>query len=294
MLSLDVSARACHGSVVVALRGELDALDTASIAAALAIITARGPNIIVDLVGLQFIDCGSLRRLADARKHAREAGGDLLLAAPQEQVLGLLTATGLIRVFSVHASVDEAVAGPDGGRRNDRALDNLMQLAAGGDHAAFEQLYRQLRRRVNALIYTVLRDSAQSEEVTQDVMLELWTKASRFDPARGSAVSWAMRIARHRAIDRVRAEQSAAMRLRKTGAALIPVPDVTQTVESSLEREHFRQCLEGLTALQRQSIMLAYYGGFSYRQVAGQLGLPLSTVKTRIRDGLISLRSSIE
>jgi RNA polymerase sigma-70 factor, ECF subfamily len=64
-------------------------------------------------------------------------------------------------------------------------------------------------------------------------------------------------------------------------------------VESGLEREHFRQCLEGLTALQRQSIMLAYYGGFSYSQVAGQLGLPLSTVKTRIRDGLISLRSSM-
>ena len=169
-----------------------------------------------------------------------------------------------------------------------------MQLAADGDQAAFEQLYRQLRRRVNALIYIVLRDSAQYEEVTQDVMLELWTKASRFDPARGSVVSWVMRIARHRAIDRVRAEQSAAMRLRKTGAALIPVADVTQTVESSLEREHFRQCLEGLTALQRQSIMLAYYGGFSYRQVAGQLSLPLSTVKTRIRDGLISLRSSIE
>jgi anti-anti-sigma factor len=222
MLSLDVSARACDGSVVVALRGELDALDTASIAAALAVITARGPNIIVDLAGLQFIDCGSLRMLADARKHAREAGGDLLLAAPQEQVLGLLTATGLLRVFSVHSSVDEAVAGPDGGTRDDRALDNLMQLAAGGDHAAFEQLYRQLRRRVSARIYTVLRDSAQSEEVMQDVMLELWTKASRFDPARGSAVSWVMKIARYRAIDRVRAEQSAAMRLRKTGAGPCP------------------------------------------------------------------------
>jgi RNA polymerase sigma-70 factor, ECF subfamily len=294
MLSLDVSARARHGSVVVTLRGELDALDTARIAAAFAVITARGPNIIVDLVGLEFIDCGSLRMLADARKHAQEAGGDLLLAAPQEQVLGLLAATGLIRVFSVHASVDEAAAGPAGGTGSDRALDRLLQLAASGDHAAFEQLYRQLRRRVNALIYTVLRDSAQSEEVTQDVMLELWTKASHFDPARGSAVSWVMRIARYRAIDRVRAEQSARARIRKTGVAPVPVADVAQTVETSLERERVRHCLDGLTSLQRQSIMLAFYDGFSYSQVAGQLGLPLSTVKTRIRDGLTSLRSSME
>jgi RNA polymerase sigma-70 factor, ECF subfamily len=126
-----------------------------------------------------------------------------------------------------------------------------LKKAAGGDHAAFEQLYRQLRRRVNARICTVLRDSAQSEEVMQDVMLELWTKASRFDPARGSVASWVMKIARYRPGPR-RAERGYATpgRLAQPWSRSLMSP---QRVEAGLEREDFRQCLEGLTALQRQS-----------------------------------------
>ena len=109
MFSVDLSTRECGGHVVVTLRGELDMPDAASVAAALAAVAARQPEIIVDLAGLEFIDSSGVAALARGRKHARHAGGDLLLAAPQQQVLRVLTLTRLIEVFPVHASVDEAV-----------------------------------------------------------------------------------------------------------------------------------------------------------------------------------------
>ena len=108
MFSVDLSTRECDGYVVVALRGELDLADAADVAAALAAAVAREPRIIVDLAGLGFIDCGGVAALARGRRHARQAGGDLLLAAPQQRVLRVLAITRLAGEFSVHASVEEA------------------------------------------------------------------------------------------------------------------------------------------------------------------------------------------
>ena len=108
MISVDLSTSECDGKVVVALRGELDMADAASVAAALAAVAARQPEIIVDLSLLEFIDSSGVAALARGRKLARHAGGDLLLAAPQQQVLRVLVLTRLIEVFSVQASVDEA------------------------------------------------------------------------------------------------------------------------------------------------------------------------------------------
>jgi anti-sigma B factor antagonist len=108
MFSVNLSTREGDGHVIVALRGELDVADAVSVAAALAAIAARDLAIIVDLAGLDFIDSSGVAALARGRKHARHAGGDLVLAAPQQQVLRVLTLTRLIEVFPVHASVDEA------------------------------------------------------------------------------------------------------------------------------------------------------------------------------------------
>jgi anti-sigma B factor antagonist len=110
MASVDLSTRDCDGHVVVMLRGELDVADAAGVAAALAVVAARAPEIIVDLAGLEFIDSSGVAALARGRKLARHAGGDLLLAAPQHQVLRVLALTRLIDVFAVHVSVDEAAA----------------------------------------------------------------------------------------------------------------------------------------------------------------------------------------
>jgi anti-sigma B factor antagonist len=117
MASLNLSSRESDGKAVVALRGELDVADAASVAAALVAVAARAPEIIVDLAGLEFIDSSGLAALALARVQARRAGGDLLLAAPHDQVLRILTVTRLAEVFSVHASVDEAAGSAGRSRR---------------------------------------------------------------------------------------------------------------------------------------------------------------------------------
>jgi RNA polymerase sigma-70 factor, ECF subfamily len=169
-------------------------------------------------------------------------------------------------------------------------LDALLDRVARGDQDAFEAVYDQLAGPVYGLIRKVVRDPAQSEEVTQEVLLEVWRTASRFDAARGSAATWVMTIAHRRAIDRVRSTAAAAEREQKTAQPLVLSDEVADTVAANLDAERVRRCLGGLTELQRESITLAYYGGYTYAQVAALLHTALGTVKTRIRDGLIRLR----
>lgn len=182
---------------------------------------------------------------------------------------------------------------PDSGPGEEPEADlaGLLSLVARGDHQAFERVYRKLAGPVYGVVRQVLRDPAQSEEVAQEVLLEVWRTATRFDPARGSAASWALTIAHRRAVDRVRSENASAAREQKAAPDFMTEHDnVSEAVEAALERQRVTRCLEGLTELQREAIKLSYYGGYSYPQVGQLLGVALGTVKTRIRDGLIRMR----
>jgi len=171
----------------------------------------------------------------------------------------------------------------------------LMARVARGDAAAFAQLYDQMAPRVYGLIRRVLRNPAQSEEVTQEVMVEIWRTATRYDADRGSLTSWILTMAHRRAIDRVRSEQSSSDREQAVAAAssTTEYDEVAEKVTSNLEVEQVRHCLGSLTELQRESVTLAYYGGYSYREVAELLDAKLATIKARMRDGLIRLRDCL-
>ncbi|EHN77307.1 sigma-70 family RNA polymerase sigma factor [Streptomyces coelicoflavus] len=174
-------------------------------------------------------------------------------------------------------------------------LQQLIREVALGDQDSFAAVYDAVAGSVLGVARAVLRDQAQSEEVAQEVLVEVWRTAPRYRPERGTVVNWILTLAHRRAVDRVRSVEAAAARDHKA-ALLDRTPEydeVTEQVETRLEREQVRRCLRTLTDIQRQSVTLAYYRGLTYRQVAEALALPLGTVKTRLRDGLIRLRDCL-
>ncbi|MFB6874924.1 ECF RNA polymerase sigma factor SigK [Streptomyces sp. NPDC056323] len=174
-------------------------------------------------------------------------------------------------------------------------MQKLLHEVALGDQEVFTAVYDAVAAPVLGVVRAVLRDHAQSEEVAQDVLVEMWRTAPRYRPERGTAINWILTLAHRRAVDRVRSVEAAAAS--DTKAALLdrtPEYDqVAEQVETRLEQKQVRRCLRTLTELQRQSVTLAYYRGLTYRQVAEALALPLGTVKTRLHDGLIRLRDRL-
>ncbi|SRR6266566_1751561 len=183
--------------------------------------------------------------------------------------------------------------GPGAGGKTAQDLDRLLAGVAGGDHGAFEAVYDRLAGPAYGLICKIVGDAAQAEEVAQEVLLEVWRTAARFDPAKGSAATWVLTIAQRRAIDRVRAAVASGRRELKTAAVAPSHDEVADSVQAALDREQVRRCLDTLSELQRESITMAYYGGNTYRQVARLLGVALGTVKSRIRDGLLRMRDCL-
>ena len=186
-------------------------------------------------------------------------------------------------------------SGAGGRARAARGTEDLLAAVASGDHAAFEALYDTTVNAIYGLVRRILRDPAQSEEVTQEVLLEVWRSAPSYDPSRGQAMTWVMTIAHRRAVDRVRSAQAATDRdLRDAQRSTVrPYDMVGETVLGRLERDEVRAALTSLTDAQRQAVELAYFGGYTHVEVSGLLGVPLGTVKTRIRDGLIRLRDAL-
>ncbi|MFC7375831.1 MULTISPECIES: ECF RNA polymerase sigma factor SigK [unclassified Brachybacterium] len=171
----------------------------------------------------------------------------------------------------------------------------LLGRVALGDEDAFSHLYDEVSPLLFALVRRVVRDVPMSEEVLQEVFVEIWRQATRFDPARGSAHGWLCSIAHRRAVDTVRASEAARRRDADEGMRRIEenVIDVQEEGIMRAESQRVRNALGSLTPLQADAIRLAYFGGYSHREVAALLDIPVGTAKTRIRDGMVALRDRL-
>jgi RNA polymerase sigma-70 factor (ECF subfamily) len=177
-----------------------------------------------------------------------------------------------------------------------RGWAELIRRAGTGDPLALAHLYDQTSRLVYGLAQRILANYADAEEVTSDVYSYVWRSASTFDESRGSALSWLMVLTRSRALDRVRARAQSSRRLQSIDAAsTLPASGANAEAAASMSERSglVRRALEDLPPEQRELLELAYFGGLSHVELAAQSGLPLGTVKTRIRMGMTKLRARL-
>ncbi len=170
-----------------------------------------------------------------------------------------------------------------------RGEESLLARIAQADTEAFETLYQQYGRAVYSLVLALLRDSQAAQEVAQEVFLAIWRGARDFDPQRGNARAWILSLAHHKGVDAVRRQRVRANQA--LDGAEAHDPDISNAVLRKVEGEQVRRQLMALSHEHREAIVLAYYGGYTQQEIAARLGVPLGTVKTRIRDGLVRLRS---
>ena len=174
-------------------------------------------------------------------------------------------------------------------------LSALFRRVISGNQAALAEYYDSTASRVHGIVQRCLIDYSQSEEVTLEVYIEIWQNARTFDRPKGEILSWVFTIARRRAIDRVRAAQAA--RNRDVAIALrdrpIEFDSVSEAAAVHLEHQRAKEAMAVLTALQHESIKLAYFDGLTQNEIAERLGLPVSPVQTRMRDGLVRIRKHL-
>ena len=173
-------------------------------------------------------------------------------------------------------------------------VDLLLGRVARGDSHAFAQLYDELSSAVFGLARRVVRDPTRAEDVTQEVFLEVWRKAARFDSSLGKAKTWVMTIAHRRAVDAVRRSEAQKRQDHHGAPDEVSHDEPADSLITAEEHGAVRECMETLTDLQLESVRLAYFNGYTYNEVATLLEKPLPTIKTRMRDGLIRLRDCLE
>ncbi len=182
------------------------------------------------------------------------------------------------------------------GRDADGAhLAELVARSSRGHDDAFSELYDLTASRIYGLVLRVLRSADHAAEVTQEVFVEVWRQSARYAPDKGSVLAWMSTIAHRRAVDRVRSVSSEVARDEHYAVTAVDreADHVWEDVEQRMDIDRVRRGMASLTPIQREAVGLAYFGGYTQTQVAALLKLPLGTVKTRIRDGLIGLRDAL-
>ncbi|MHA7276316.1 sigma-70 family RNA polymerase sigma factor [Arthrobacter sp. HLT1-21] len=181
------------------------------------------------------------------------------------------------------------IAGTDG-------LEDLLLWTGQGDREAFTRLYGHTSGRIQGLVRRVILDQVRSNETVQDVYVEVWLTAARFDPSRGSPLAWLTAITHRRAVERARSDHSSAGKAARWTAVsrIIKHEKATEAATDRIGTENFLSQQAALTDPQREAMNLAYWGGFTYRETAELLGVSELTVKSRICDGLRLLKTALD
>ena len=174
---------------------------------------------------------------------------------------------------------------------------SLVGLVTQGDAAALEALYARYGRPCYSLARRILTDEQLAQDVVQEVFLALWRDASRFDASRGGFSTWLLSMTHHKSVDSVRREEN--LRKRRTSADLLETqesdaPKVDEAVWSLVRRERVREVLKTLPDPQREALTLAYFGGYTQREISGLTSTPLGTVKTRMLAGMKRMKESLD
>jgi RNA polymerase sigma-70 factor (ECF subfamily) len=173
----------------------------------------------------------------------------------------------------------------------------LVARVTEGDGAALEALYGRYGRACYGLARRILGDDQFAQDVVQEVFLTVWRDASRFDPSRGGFSSWLLSMTHHKAVDSVRREEN--LRKRRTTSEVLETretdaPRVDDQVWSLLRRERVREVLRALPDVQREALTLAYFGGYTQREISGLTSTPLGTVKTRMLAGMKRMKLGLD
>ena len=181
----------------------------------------------------------------------------------------------------------------------DAADQELMRRVVAEEETAFSALYRRFAPGILAMVYDILRDAKESEDVVQESFVQMWKKASSYDPSRSSLFTWAVMISRNRALDRLRSRQRRSRTLEAAAAESAAAPlergdQADELLDHAEERTRIRTALSRLPEAQRSAIDLAFFRGLTQSEISAQTGEPLGTIKARIRRGLVALRAFLE
>jgi RNA polymerase sigma-70 factor, ECF subfamily len=176
---------------------------------------------------------------------------------------------------------------------SDDPIADLIAKCAGADRAAFRTLYRDSSAKLMGVLLRILQERSEAEDALQEVYTRVWTRAGRYDPAKGRGMTWLIAIARNLAIDRLRARPESS-----SDDGLDLVEDGTPRAETRLiakgEAKRMADCFATLEPDRAEAVRGAYLNGYSYNELAERHSVPLNTMRTWLRRSLLKLKECLE